>query len=212
VKILVAEDDPVTLHLLRRVLSRRGFEVVAASDGEQAWAILAGPDSPRMAVLDWVMPGLDGIEICSRVRRTPSTVPPYLLLCTALGNKADLIAGLQAGANDYVTKPFDADELFARLQVGMRVLDLQERMVAQVRRAEEALARVKQLQGMLPICAYCKKIRDDQNYWQQVESYICSHSEARFSHGICPECFSRELETLSVQTDKECPAPTGFPG
>jgi DNA-binding response OmpR family regulator len=112
-----------------------------------------------------------------------------------------VVAGLQAGGDDYVTKPFDREELHARVKVGLRILQLQMNLADRVRELEEALASVKQLQGLLPICSYCKKIRDDQNYWQQVEGYISEHSGAVFSHGICPECYDKfvrpELKKLN---------------
>lgn len=110
------------------------------------------------------------------------------------GSCQDVVAGLQAGANDYVTKPFNAPELRARLQVGRRVLDLQMELTERVKDLEEALARVKQLEGYLPICAYCKKIRNDEDYWQQIESYISAHSKALFTHTICPDCYQRHIE------------------
>ena len=97
--------------------------------------------------------------------------------------------GLDAGADDYLAKPFDRNELRARVQVGVRVVELQRHLAEHIKELETALSQVKQLQGILPICSYCKKIRDDQNYWQRVESYISDHSEAEFSHSICPSCY-----------------------
>ena len=105
----------------------------------------------------------------------------------------DVVKGLEAGADDYMIKPFDAEELRARVRVGFRVLDLQEKLTHRVDELEQALGQIKQLQGLLPICSYCKKIRDDGNYWQQVEEYIGSHSEVKFSHGICPACYEKEM-------------------
>jgi DNA-binding response OmpR family regulator len=200
VKILIAEDDMVSRRLLESTLIKWDYEVVVTSDGFAAWEALQSSDPPALAILDWMMPGLDGIQVCRKVRGTPTSTPPYLILLTAKGRREDIITGLQAGANDYVTKPFDRAELQARLQVGVRIVELQQSLADRVIELEEALARVKQLQGLLPICAYCKKIRDDQNYWQQVENYISEHSEAQFSHSICPECYERlvrpELDAL----------------
>jgi CheY-like chemotaxis protein len=153
----------------------------------------AEPDAPRLALLDWMMPGLDGPDVCRKVRGQAGREPPYLILLTSRGAKEDVVVGLHSGADDYLTKPFDRGELQARLQVGRRILTLQHSLADRVRELESALAQVKQLQGLLPICCYCKKIRDDQNYWQQVEQYIGKHSAARFSHGICPECWQKEV-------------------
>jgi phosphoserine phosphatase RsbU/P len=188
-KILIAEDDPVSRHLLEATLSKFGYEVVLAADGAQAWAVLQRQDSPSLAILDWIMPEIDGVEICRRVRSLPTTTPPYLILLTARNEKTDVVVGLEAGANDYLTKPFDRSELHARIQVGTHVLELQEALAGRVQELEDALSQVKQLQGLLPICSYCKKIRDEQNYWQRVENYLSEHTEMVFSHGICPDCY-----------------------
>ena len=144
--------------------------------------------APRLAVLDWVMPGVDGAEINRRLRQRLTPTPPYVLLLTGRDGKADVVAGLQAGANDYVTKPFDREELRARIKVGRTVVELQQALADRIRELEDALSRVKQLQGLLPICCYCKKVRDDHNYWQQVEHYLAHHGDLRFSHSICPDC------------------------
>jgi DNA-binding response OmpR family regulator len=205
-KVLIAEDDTVSRRLLEATLIRWGYEVVVASDGVEAWEALQSDGAPSLAILDWMMPGLDGLEVCRRIRKMPSSTPPYLILLTAKGGREDLVTGLEAGANDYVTKPFNREELRARVQVGVRMVELQQHLADRVRALEEALARVKQLQGLLPICSYCKKIRDDQNYWQQVESYIAEHSQAQFSHSICPDCYEKlvkpELDQLRRQQRK----------
>jgi sigma-B regulation protein RsbU (phosphoserine phosphatase) len=188
-KVLIAEDDPVSRRLLEATLNKLGYEVVLASDGAEAWAVLQREDSPSLAILDWMMPQIDGVEICRRVRNLPTATPPYLVLLTAKDQKTDVVVGLDAGANDYLTKPFDRSELRARIQVGTHVLELQKALVGRVRELEDALSQVKQLQGLLPICSYCKKIRDEQNYWQRVESYLSAHAQVVFSHGICPDCY-----------------------
>lgn len=135
-----------------------------------------------------MMPGIDGVRVCQEVRRRPQPKPIYIILLTARGHSADIVAGLEAGADDYMTKPFCPEELQARLQVGSRIVDLQLSLADRVCEMEEALSRLKQLQGLLPICSYCMKVRDDQNYWLQIESYISEHSEAQFSHSPCPKC------------------------
>jgi DNA-binding response OmpR family regulator len=205
-KILVAEDQAVSRHVLAANLRKWGFDVMAVEDGTRAWEALQAEEAPQLLILDWLMPGMDGIEICRRIRKSPQTRPIYLILLTARRGQEDKILGLQSGADDYITKPFNREELRARVQVGIRVLELQGALAQRVRELEEALSRVKTLQGLLPICSYCKKIRDDRNYWQQVEGYISDHSEAQFSHGICPECYARfvqpELDRLRDHTER----------
>ncbi|PYK98438.1 MAG: response regulator [Verrucomicrobia bacterium] len=193
-RILIAEDDRVSRRLLEARLLKDGHEVVLAEDGAQAWEALQKDPSILLAILDWNMPGLTGPEICQSVRQIQTDQPPYLILLTSRDTREDIVSGLQAGANDYVTKPFDFDELRARVQVGERVIQLQKSVADHVKELENALANVKMLQGLLPICLYCKKIRDDQNYWQQLDKYVAEHTKARFSHGICPECYEKVVK------------------
>jgi phosphoserine phosphatase RsbU/P len=188
-KILIADDDDVSRLALEAMLTKRGYDVASAADGIEAWEAFQEEDAPQMAILDWMMPGLDGVEVCRRVREDPRLKAVYLILLTSRESKEHLLEGLRAGANDYVTKPFDRDELQARVNVGVQVVQLRWDLVARVRELEDALARIKQLQGLLPICSYCKSIRDDQNYWHQVEAYFKAHTETNFSHGICPGCW-----------------------
>jgi DNA-binding response OmpR family regulator len=200
-RVLIAEDDLVSRKMLEATLTRWGYEVVITCDGESAWKALTSENAPRIAILDWMMPNLDGVDVIRRIRERTTGEPPYVLLLTAKGNKEDIVSGLEAGADDYVIKPFDREELRARLQAGIRILNLQAQLQARVRELEEAIARVRTLQGLLPICSYCKRVRNDGDYWQQVESYISDHSDARFSHGICPDCFESvvrpQLQNLS---------------
>jgi DNA-binding response OmpR family regulator len=194
VRILIAEDDAVSRRLLETALSKWGYEPIVTTDGLQALEILVQPGAPSLAVLDWMMPGMDGAEVCRRVRSQGADRLLYIILLTAKARKQDIVQGLTAGADDYIIKPFDRAELKARISTGERILRLQAELAARVKELELALANVKLLQGLLPICCYCKKIRNDQNYWQQVDSYIADHSEAQFTHGICPECREKILE------------------
>jgi DNA-binding response OmpR family regulator len=190
-KILIAEDDPVSRRVLEATLVTWGYDVYASFDGEGAWAALQSENAPSLAILDVMMPGIDGLELCRRVRQLPTSTPPYLILLTAMGSKENVVRGIEAGANDYLSKPFHRDELKARVGVGVQMLKVQKSLAERVEQLEQALSQVRQLQGMLPICSYCKKIRNDQNYWQKVEGYISDHADVEFSHGICPDCHSR---------------------
>src|SRR5919204_3876475 len=153
--------------------------------------------NPTMAILDWMMPEIDGPDVCRRVRRELPLANMYLLLVTARESRGDVVAGLDAGADDYIIKPFDPEELRARVAVGVRVLGLQQKLAERVAELQTALSSVKQLRGLLPICSYCKRIRGDDQYWQQVEGYIAEHSDAQFSHGICPSCYA----TIAAELD-----------
>lgn len=206
-KILIAEDEPVSQRIIQSLLIKWGYEVVLTQNGIEAWEAIQRERTPLLALLDWMMPGMDGAEICQRVRQSDGLNPVYIILLTAKDRKEDLIAGLQAGANDYVTKPFDVRELRARIQVGQRVLELQQALAWRVKELEIALSNIKRLQGLLPICSYCKKIRNDENYWEDVEKYVSDHSVAEFSHGICPDCYQKvakvELEKLKLKFSSE---------
>ncbi len=178
------------------------------TDGLQALEVLKKPDAPSLAILDWMMPGLDGSQVCLKARELAGDRTLYMILLTAKGRKEDIVEGLTAGADDYVIKPFDRSELKARINAGERILRLQAELAARVKELELALTNVKLLQGLLPICCYCKKIRDDKNYWQQVDSYVSDHSDARFTHGICPDCRDKivkpELERLKLDQETVC--------
>jgi len=194
VRILIAEDDAASRALLERLLVRWGHEVVVATDGAEAWAVLQQDDAPELAVLDWMMPKMDGLEICRRARGDERLRSLYVIILTARTQRNDLVEGLEAGADDYVTKPFEAGALRARLGVGARVVRLQRELRGRVSDLEQALSRVDQLHGLLPICSFCKKVRDDTHYWHRVEAYVEAHSAARFSHGVCPECLESRLK------------------
>jgi CheY-like chemotaxis protein len=171
-RVLIADDEPMGALMLSRSLERWGLEVVVARDGEEAWRMIQD-GGIAMAILDWMMPGADGPEVCRRIRKDERSAHMHL-------------------------------SLRARVHVGIRVLTLQDRLAERVAELQEALTNVKQLSGLLPICSYCKRIRGDENYWERVESYLTEHTDAKFSHGICPECY----DTVMAEID----GPDGDPG
>ncbi|HET7105414.1 MAG TPA: diguanylate cyclase [Candidatus Acidoferrum sp.] len=128
-RILIAEDDPISKTLLERTLQRAGYSVIAVENGAQAIAELIKPDAPRLALLDWVMPVMDGVEVCREIRRRKEQAYTYLILLSSRESKQDIVAGLESGADDYLTKPFDLDELKARLRTGHRILELEDHLV-----------------------------------------------------------------------------------
>jgi DNA-binding response OmpR family regulator len=190
-QVLVADDEPVSRTVVGAMLKNAGFVVQYASDGQQAWQRLQSQNPPALALLDWEMPGLQGPEVIERIRGRQEQSPTYVILLTSRDSSADIVSGLRAGADDYVTKPANEEELIARVNVGARVVRLQLALADRVRSLEEALANVKALQTLLPICAYCKSIRNDQNYWQKVETYFTQYSGVSFTHSYCPTCYER---------------------
>lgn len=190
-RILIAEDDLTSRTMLAAVLNKGGHEVVETKNGVEAWETMRGENAPRMAILDWMMPEMDGVEAVRRIREREPEKPPYLIMLTTKGEKTDVVTGLDAGADDYLSKPFDPGELWARVDVGRRIIEMQDRLAQQVRELSEAMDHIKTLQGILPICSFCKKIRNDQGYWDQVEAYISENSQATFTHGICPDCMRK---------------------
>ena len=190
-KILIAEDDITSRALLKHMLADWGYEVVVTKDGNEAWKALQVEDAPKLAILDWIMPGPDGVEVCRKVRQLDVSNPAYIILLTSRSNKQDIVTGLEAGADDYIGKPYETDELRVRIKVGERVVALQSALVEKVHSLQNALVHVKTLQGILPICMHCHKIRNDQQSWEKLEKYIAEHSDAQFSHGLCPECLKK---------------------
>ncbi len=190
-KILIAEDDITSRVLLKHMLAKWGYEVVVTKDGNEAWEALQAEDAPKLAILDRMMPGLDGAEVCRKVRQLDVPNSAYLILLTIRNSMKDIVDGLEAGADDYINKPYEMDELRVRVKVGERVAALQSALVEEVHSLQEALAHVKTLQGILPICMHCHKIRNDRQSWERLEKYITEHSDAQFSHGLCPECLKK---------------------
>jgi len=206
VRILIAEDDIVSRKVLTSYLEKWGHEVVAVENGNDAIEILKSDNAPSFAILDWMMPEKDGTEVCQWIRRQDHGAFVYIILLTAKTESDDIISGLASGADDYITKPFNKDELKQRVKAGIRIIKLETELRSKINQLEDALQNIKQLHGILPICAWCKKIRGDDEYWHSVEDYISSHSENDFTHGICPECLKKEKEELSKEDNVQNPA------
>jgi DNA-binding response OmpR family regulator len=195
-KILLADDDAPSSFILQSLLASWGYEVRTAADGDEAWKILCEPDHPQLLLLDWMMPGIEGPEIVRRLRQRSAETPYYSIIITSRSNSDSVALALNCGADDFIAKPFDNNELRARVSVGYRTNSLQRALAEHIRDLSQALSRVRQLEGIIPICTYCKKIRDDKNSWQQLEKYITEHSEALFSHGACPECLEKQMKII----------------
>ncbi len=201
-RVLLAEDEPLSRHMVTRLLEGWGYEVDVVHDGAKAMEILQASDGPRLAILDWMMPGLDGVDVCRLIRANENEEYVYVILLTAKKQKKDVVTGLESGADDYITKPFDQEELHSRVMAGQRIVELKSALAEKVEELKEALEHVKQLQGLLPICMHCKKIRDDSHTWHRLETYIEEHSGAMFSHALCDECLAKYYpEGDSTQDD-----------
>ena len=180
-KVLVADDDPVTALMLHRILSKLGHQVTSAANGKEALELFLQHDDLQVVLSDWMMPEMDGLELCRRVRARRQARYTYVLIATTRSGKQNCIEALDAGADDFITKPVDAGELAARLRVAERTLGVQ--------------AEIRQLQGLLSICTYCKRIRDGEEPDARVpvEGYVSKRSQASFSHGICPGCLEKHF-------------------
>ena len=181
--VLIADDDPTSRIVLSATLKKLGHQVAVAKDGAEAWTVFENGDVPLL-ISDMVMPRVDGLELCRRIRAAKRPKYTYIILLTSVSGKSGYLVGMRAGADDFINKPFDEEQLAARLVAAGRILNLQ--------------SQVNQLSGLLPICCVCKKVRDDQNYWQQVESYISKRTDARFSHSYCPDCFKKAMQELEA--------------
>ncbi len=177
-RILIAEDDATSRLVLEATLQKAGHEVVATENGRHALDAWRDQFCPVL-ISDLQMPELDGLQLCRAIRQTGGVSYTYVILLTAHGGKANYLEAMDAGVDDFLTKPPDEDELVARLHVAERILGVRQ--------------HVKRLEGILSVCAYCKKVEDDSR-WRQMESYVTEHSEAQFSHGICPECLDRMMK------------------
>ena len=187
-KILALEDQPVAAMLLMAVLRSLGHEAELVADGVTAWAKLEA-GGYRVVVSDWRMPGIDGLELCRMIRKRGGEYVYFILISGQKITKENRQLALDAGVDDFLMKPVDPEELGMRLHVAERIIGL--------------AAQVKQLESFIPICSYCKKIRDDQKYWQSIETYFNQQQGTQFSHGICPECHDRvivpQLKELGIE-------------
>ena len=190
-KVLAIEDQPVAGMLLMATLRALGHEAELANDGATAWTRLTR-GGYRVVVCDWRMPGIDGLDFCRMVRNQGGEYVYFILISSAKVTKATREAALAAGVDDFLAKPVDPEELGMRLHVAARIIQF--------------TAQVKTLEAFIPICSHCKKIRSDDKYWQEIETYFSRQQGTRFSHGICPDCYDRvmvpQLEKLGIDMDR----------
>ena len=178
-RVLIAEDDPSTRRILETILTQHGYDVVSTCDGLEAWQELQAEDSPRLVVLDLMMPNMDGLEVCRRIRQSHNLQSTYIIILTSQGRKESIIAGLNAGADDYITKPFDREELRARIAVGARIVELQRDLSHRVAELGRSNAELEQFAY---ICSHDlqEPLRKIQAFGDRVKS---SYSEVLDERG-----------------------------
>jgi len=196
--ILLVDDLPSNLQVLGKMLSQEHYQFALATNGQQALALI-DKVLPDLILLDVMLPDVSGLDLCRQLKSSPRTRDIPIIFVTAKSETEDIIRGFEVGAVDYVPKPFQSAELVARVNTHIslkRTKDQRERLIAELR---DALLRVKQLDGLLPICCYCKKIRDDEGYWRELTEYVQGHTTAEFTHGICQGCLERNFPDAAAE-------------
>jgi DNA-binding response OmpR family regulator len=185
--ILVVDDHPDNLRLLAGILNEHHYKVRLAPNGDRAVATIR-KEAPGLILLDIMMPVMDGYEVCRQLKADKETAGIPIIFISAINETVDKVKAFALGGVDYITKPFRSEEVLARVETHLTLRSLQLQMEKKNAELQKALDEIKVLRGFIPICASCKKIRNDKGYWEQIEIYISKHSEAKFSHGCCDEC------------------------
>ncbi|MFH2057271.1 MAG: response regulator [Pseudomonadota bacterium] len=203
--ILIVDDIGKNIQVMARILSNDKYAISYATDGQKALEMVRAQDYD-LILLDIIMPDMDGFEVCRKIKQMPGKKDIPIIYLTALTQKENIVQGLESGAVDYIIKPFNSTELKARVNTHLELKKAKDHITIQNsvlqkknddlktlnKELNAALDRIKTLEGIIPICCVCKKIRDDKGYWEQIEQYISKHSKAAFSHGICPECMESQ--------------------
>ncbi|SHO47957.1 response regulator [Desulfopila aestuarii] len=193
-RILVVDDNTANIDVMLAFLEAEGYDLSIATNGETAIKI-ARHSRPDLILLDVMMPGMNGFETCRELKADERTREIPVIFVTAKKEVEDIVSGFQSGGVDYISKPFRQEEVLSRVSTHLRLRRLvvaQERLITKL---NGALAEVDTLRGLLPICSYCKKIKDEKGAWKKLETYIRTHTQANFSHGICPECLEKAFQT-----------------
>ena len=188
--ILVVDDDPRALQLVGKLLSDElACDLCFATSGGEALEIMESL-TPDLVLLDVNMPGMNGYEVCMSIRAKEEYRAIPVIFLTVERDPEHIVKGFEAGGTDYVGKPFESRELLARVRVQLELKLSRDELKRQKEELEATIARIRRLEGIITICTYCKKIRNEEDSWKEMETYIIDHSDALFSHGICPECFA----------------------
>lgn len=203
IKILVCDDDPEVLALNESVLRKAGYDVIRAATGRECLESVYSR-RPDIVLLDVMLPDIRGDTLCGKIKADPRLEGTFVILTSGIQiSSINQAKGLQIGADGYIAKPVSNKELVARIQAMERIKKAEDALREKERQQEKliaelqaALAEIKTLKGFIPICASCKKIRDDEGYWNQLEAYLSKHTDAIFSHGLCPQCADRLREEV----------------
>ncbi len=193
-KILIVDDTPANIQILNEAL-KDDYDIYFAVDGKDALQN-AQTLIPDLVLLDIMMPGMDGYEVCRALKRNSLLKDIPVIFITALDQEGHESRGLGMGAIDYIVKPFNPEIIRLRVNNHMELKRHRDALALRNEELREALSKIKTLSGLLPICASCKKIRDDRGYWSQIEAYVSLHTEAEFSHSICPDCAKEQYPDL----------------
>ena len=189
-RILVVDDEEMLLLFLSKRLKKHNYDVVPCLSGEEALEKVKAFDFD-VVILDVILPGINGYEVCRRLKSDKKTSGIMVLMLSVRKTVEERLKGYAVEADDYITKPYDPEELLAKIRILLRLKNALDDRDRFIHKLQEALSKVKTLSGLLPICSSCKKIRDDNGYWNQIEDYIREHSPANFSHSLCPECVKK---------------------
>ncbi len=196
--VLLIEDDRFSRQSLGTMLEQIGYSVRSVGTGTDGMREFVR-EKPDLVIVDWLLPEIDGIELIRRIRAGESNDYTYIVMVTAKNRKEDMLVAMEAGVDDFLSKPFHREELKMRLRNGERILSLQRTLEGRIRELEEANLHVQTLQGFLPICAYCKSVRNDSDFWEHIEHYIAERAEQLFfSHSICPTCYDTHVKPMEV--------------
>ena len=188
-KILIAEDEFTTRMMVQVCLENWGYSVTSVTNGQEAWLKLQNADAPNIAILDWEMPELDGVEVCRRVKEMGLENPPYIILLTGRDSNTDILRGFDAGADDYMTKPFNDNELQARVRVAERLVRTQSSLTATVSELKEALNQLEMLETGVEVCDKCNSVFNPYDgEWHTSEDIIKNGADPRFIVITCPDC------------------------
>lgn len=213
---MVADDSYSSRELLKLILTRNGYDSYLLEDGEQVLMMIE-KIKPDIILMDVLMPKLDGFEVCKRLKKMPNIKRIPVIFITSLDNTEDITSGFENGGVDYITQPFQPAELLARLKTHLELKNSKDRLlktivklkktkrvlINMIKRVQKAKREIKTLTGLIPICASCKNIRDDKGYWNRIETYISSRTQAQFSHGLCPDCMKKLYPKIYEKRQKE---------